>query len=148
MPATEQSVLVNAPIEAVWARLGNFHDLSWAPNVINSVVIDGEVAGDSPGAMRILKNAFHETLLEKNERDHVLKYSIDDGPSPVSKDEVENYVGVIRLSQSGKSDGTLVEWTSSWDSAVDDAVDFCHGIYQALLAELANSFAGRQPAGT
>ena len=57
-----------------------------------------------------------------------------------SKEEVDNYVGVVRLSSAEDGSGTLVEWSSSWDSKVDDTVEFCHGIYVALLGELAKSF--------
>ena len=46
----------------------------------------------------------------------------------------------IPLSHAEEGSGTLVEWTSSWESKADDAVEFCHGIYVALLAELAKSF--------
>lgn len=66
--------------------------------------------------------------------------ALDDGPSPVSKDDVDNYVGVICLSNPKDSSATLVEWTSSWDCSVDDAVEFCEGIYVALLGDLAKSF--------
>ena len=70
----------------------------------------------------------------------MLKYSIDDGPSPVSKEEVSNYYGVIKLSPSTESNKTHVDWSSSWESKEDDAVEFCHGIYVAQLNELAGSF--------
>lgn len=140
MPTTNQSIVVDAPIEDVWSRFINFHDLSWAPNVISNVEKVGDVDGGIPGAKRILNNAFHETLIEINSDEYFLRYSIDDGPSPVSKAEVDNYVGVVTLGPSAEGDGTLVEWTSSWESRADDAVAFCHGIYVALLEELANSF--------
>ncbi len=140
MPTTDQSIVVDAPIEDVWSRFINFHDLSWAPNVISNVEKVGDVDGGIPGAKRILNNAFHETLIEINSDEYFLRYSIDDGPSPVSKAEVDNYVGVVTLGPSAEGDGTLVEWTSSWESRADDAVAFCHGIYVALLEELANSF--------
>jgi len=140
MPTTSQSKVVNAPIADVWSRFSNFHDLSWASNVLSQVDKAGDIDGGSPGAKRVLNNAFHETLIEIDNDAYVLKYSIDDGPSPVSKEEVDNYIGVVRLSRSEDSDGTLVEWTSSWDSRADDAVEFCHGIYVALLGELAKSF--------
>lgn len=139
MPSTKQSVVIDAPMPEVWNRFSNFHDLSWAPNVITGVDKVGNVDGNSVGAKRILNNAFHETLVEINNNEYLLKYSIDDGPSPVSKEEVENYIGVIKLSSSEGS-STLVEWTSSWDSRLEDAVEFCHGIYVALLGELKNSF--------
>lgn len=140
MPTTNQSIVVDAPIEDVWSRFINFHNLSWAPNVISNVEKVGDVDGGIPGAKRILNNAFHETLIEINSDEYFLRYSIDDGPSPVSKAEVDNYVGVVTLGPSAEGDGTLVEWTSSWESRADDAVAFCHGIYVALLEELANSF--------
>ncbi len=140
MPTTNQSIVVDAAIADVWRRFIDFHDLSWAPNVITNVEKVGSIDGRTPGAKRILNNAFHETLIEINSDEHFLKYSIDDGPSPVSKDEVDNYVGVVKLSPSEEGSGTLVEWTSSWDSKADDAVEFCHGIYVALLGDLAKSF--------
>ncbi|MDH3350620.1 MAG: SRPBCC family protein [Gammaproteobacteria bacterium] len=140
MPTTNQSVVVDAPIAAVWSRFSDFHDLSWAPNVITSVVKVGSIDGGTPGAKRILNNAFHETLIEIDEDGYMLRYSIDDGPPPVSRDDVDDYVGVVSLSPVNEGNGTLVEWTSSWNSKVDDAVEFCHGIYVALLGELARSF--------
>lgn len=140
MPATDQSIVVDAPIADVWKRFADFHDLSWARNVISSVQKVGSIDGDTPGAKRILNAAFHETLAELDSDKHYLKYSIDDGPSPVSNDEVDNYFGVVRLTPSEGGDGTLVQWTSSWDSKADDAVEFCHGIYVALLGELVKSF--------
>ena len=89
--------------------------------------------------MRILNDAFHETLTRYDAENHLLEYSIDDGPSPVSKQEVSNYIGAIQLSPAQDSNGTLVVWTSAWESNSEDAVDFCHGIYVALLNELASS---------
>lgn len=140
MPSTDQSIVINATISEVWNRFSNFHDLSWAPNVISGVDKVGDIDGNKVGAKRVLNNAFHETLVEMNNDERFLRYSIDDGPSPVSKDEVENYFGVIKLSPSAEGSGTLVEWNSSWESRVDDAVEFCHGIYVALLGELEKSF--------
>ncbi len=140
MPTTNQSIVIDAPVADVWNRFSDFHDFSWAPNVMTQVDKVGSIDGGSPGAKRILNNAFHETRIEINNDEYSLKYSIDDGPSPVSKEEVDNYVGVVQLSRAEDGSGTLVEWSSSWDSKVDDAVEFCHGIYVALLGELAKSF--------
>lgn len=138
MPSTSQSIVVNTSIENVWNRLSNFHDMSWAPNVITGVDKVGDMDGTQVGAKRILNGAFHETLTLVDEASHTLQYSIDDGPSPVSKEEVSNYTGTIKLSES--DDGTLVEWTSDWESNMQDAVEFCGGIYTALLGELKVSF--------
>lgn len=140
MPTTHQSKNIDAPISVVWSKLNNFHDLSWAPNVITDVEKVGDIDGRKAGAKRVLNNAFHETLVEIDNDKYMLKYSIDDGPSPVSMEEVSNYYGVVKLSPSPDGNGTYVEWSSSWESSVEDAVEFCHGIYVALLNELAKSF--------
>ena len=140
MPSTNQSIVVNASAGDVWARFSNFHDFSWAPNVIASVEKVGDVDGGRVGAKRILNGVFHETLVEIDDDTFYLRYSIDEGPSPVSRDEVSNYFGVVKLSSAEGGAKTLVEWTSSWDSNSEDAVAFCHGIYIALLDELVNSF--------
>lgn len=96
--------------------------------------------GTGIGAKRILNQAFHETLIDIDHENHVLKYSIDDGPSPVSKDEVSNYYGVVRLTPTDDGNGTHVEWSSSWEADTEDAVTFCHKIYVGLMEELAGSF--------
>jgi hypothetical protein len=140
MPSTSQSIVVPAPVAEVWARLSNFHDFSWAPNVITHVEQVGDVAGNEVGAKRILNQVFHETLIEIDGDRHLLRYSIDDGPSPVAPQDVSNYIGQIRLAPDPDSDGTLVEWNSAWESNSEDAVEFCHGIYVALLQSLAKSF--------
>jgi hypothetical protein len=138
MPTTNQSIVVDASIAETWSYFQDFHDLSWASNVVPSVKKIGDVDGNKAGAKRLLNDAFHETLLQIDHAAHCLTYQIDDGPSPVSKDEVSDYFGVVRLTEEGQG-RTLVEWSSSWVSDVEDAVEFCHGIYVAVLQELANS---------
>ena len=140
MPSTYQSIIINTTIENIWSKFSNFHDISWAAKVLPSIEKVGDISGNEVGAKRVLNGAFHETLTRVDAENYLVEYSIDDGPSPVSKEEVSNYRGVIRLSPAQDAEGTLVEWTSSWESNSDDAVDFCHGIYIALLNELAKSF--------
>ncbi len=107
MGQTHQSTEISAPPEQVWDALRNFHDMSWAPNVITSLEVVGEIAGDQEGASRILNGAFHETLLEVDDAERRVRYTIDDGPSPVSKTDVSNYVGQVQVSPEG--DGTMVD---------------------------------------
>lgn len=140
MPETNQSIDISAPISDVWAKISNFHDFSYAPNVITSLDKVGDLDGYQIGAKRVLNNAFHETLVEIDNGAYYLKYSIDDGPSPISKKEISNYFGIIQLSASADSVQTHVSWTSSWDSESNDGVEFCRGIYVALLNELLASF--------
>lgn len=140
MPSTYQSIVVNAPIEKIWQRIYNFHDFSWAPEVITSCEAVGPISPAQAGAKRILNGVFHETLTRIEPENHLLEYSIDDGPSPVSANEVSNYIGTLKLRSITLGGGTFIEWSSSWQSQREDAVEFCHGIYVALLQALAASY--------
>lgn len=133
-----QSILVQAPIQQVWNTVRDFHDMSWASQVIQQCSAVGDLSGTEAGAKRVLNGVFHETLLECNDAEYRIRYSIDDGPSPVSQAEVKNYVGQVQLRPVTLGDTTFVEWSSSWESASEEARDFCHQIYVALLKALAD----------
>lgn len=132
-------VEINAPVAAVWDKISNFHDMSWAPGVITSVEKVGDKNANEVGAKRILNDMFHETLTEVNPSNHSFSYSIDDGPGPVAKDAVSNYLGVVQLSESGM--GCVAEWSSSFDSPnANEVTEFCDPIYQALLNAMKETF--------
>ena len=128
------------PVQKVWARIQDFHDLSWATDIITHTQKVGAVNGNKVGAKRILNDLFHETLVKIDQDDFLIKYSIDDGPSPVSRDEVTDYCGVVKLSPIDNGNKTQVEWSSSWEANTKDAVEFCNNIYAALLNALDKSF--------
>jgi carbon monoxide dehydrogenase subunit G len=136
MGTTHQTIEISASPDTVWQTIRNFHDLSWAPNVVAKVDKVGDKAGDEIGAGRVLNGMFHETLISLDDDRKDLSYSIDDGPSPVSKDDVKNYVGKVTVQPAAEGDGSHVEWSSSWQDNDDAAADFCHGIYVALLQDL------------
>lgn len=135
------SCVVGAPVGTVWSVLRNFHDLSWAPAVVQKVEPVGEAGPYEIGARRILNGVFHETLLALNDADRELKYSIDDGPDAVSRERVTGYVGTVRVSPVTDHDGTFVEWSSSWQDSQGGVKEFCDPIYQALLDALKHHFA-------
>ncbi len=83
----------------------------------------------------MLNGVFHETLKEVDAENKTFSYSIDDGPSPVSKDDVSNYLGTVKV-QPGADGGTLVEWSSTWEQNDEPACEFCYGIYVALLDDM------------
>lgn len=135
------SAVINAPCDKVWAALRNFHDLSWAPDVVTKVVPVGDRQGDQIGAGRILNDAFHETLLALDDLERSLSYRIDDGPGPVSRDSVSNYVGRVRVFPITQNNTTFIEWESTYESADSGAVGaLCNPIYQALLKALQQHF--------
>ena len=135
MGQTYQSIVIDAPVEKVWDAMRDFHSMKWAPNVITGLEKVGDLAGNQVGAGRVLNGVFHETLRELRDDDRVFSYSIDDGPSPISKDDVKNYVGEVVVRPITEGSGTFVEWTSRWEQNDDAVYEFCHGIYVALLAD-------------
>ena len=136
------SIVINAPIEKVWQKVKDFHDFTWAPNVITKLESVGDKTGTEVGAKRILNDAFHETLTAFNEAEHYFQYSIDDGPQPVSKEDVKNYRADVCLIPVTSENKTFIKWSSVWESAVNDeeTTDFCNPIYAAILDDLAKQF--------
>lgn len=136
------SIVVPAAVEAVWDRLSNFHDMTWAAGVIDSCEPIGDTPATQKGAGRILNGTFHETLLGIENGKRALRYSIDRAPgTPV--DAANNYVGVIRVFPVTNTGETFVIWTSSWGKGSGGAEigEFCTPIYQGLLDALVKSFA-------
>ena len=135
------SVTVNAPVDKVWRALRNFHDMSWCPDVITHLEPVGDAGGTEIGAKRILNGAFHETLRALDDEERTLSYSIDDGPDAVSKDNVQGYIGEVRVFPVTDDDSTFVLWTSRWDSSGGGIQELCNPIYQAFLGALKSHFA-------
>lgn len=140
MGKTQQSTTISRSPADVWAKVHDFHDMSWCPNVITDLRTVGDKAGNEVGAKRVLNDAFHETLRELDDDGMTFRYSIDDGPPPISKDDVSNYFGVLTLTAVG--DSTRVDWNSSWDGSNEESGEFCHQIYLALLADMKASLEG------
>lgn len=135
------STVVDASIETVWEMIKDFHKVSWGDKVIKKIDQVGKLTGVEIGAKRILNDAFHETLQSMDNKNHSFSYSIDDGPGPVSKESVSNYVGKVTLYPVTDSGKTFVEWISTYESDSDSAVgDFCNPIYAGLLSSLKSKF--------
>lgn len=134
------STVVSAPVDKVWAKLRDFHDLSWGKGVIDSCEAVGKIPGTQIGAKRILNKAFHETLRGLDDSRRVLRYSIDDGPDAVSKDKVTNYIGEVSVFPITDTNDTFVLWTSSWEDSAGGVAAFCNPIYKALLDAVKRHF--------
>ena len=133
MGSCHNSIVLDMPREKVWDAIRDFHDLSWAAGVITKLDVKGDKGGLEIGASRLLNDAFLETLVSVDEGAFTFTYSIDDGPEPLDKGSVSNYIGKVVLSSTDDG-GTLVEWSSSYESANEEAVSaFCNPIYVALL---------------
>ncbi len=134
------SVVVSAPAEKVWDAIKDFHNLSWAPNVIENVEKIGDAKGNQVGAKRVLNNAFHETLHAVDDEKKLFQYSIDDGPGPASKDNVQGYLGEVQVFSVTEDNSAFVLWTSGWQAGGEGTKDFCDPVYGALLADLKKAF--------
>ena len=134
------SIVIPAPVAQVWARLRDFHDMDWAAGVIESCDAVGDVPGTQIGAKRILNQAFHETLLGLDDSRRIVRYSIDDGPDAVARDNVTNYIGEINVFPVTSDNSTFVLWASSWDDSGGGVEAFCNPIYQGLLGALHRHF--------
>lgn len=133
--------VINASIEQVWNAISNFHDLSWADQVVTKVDKVGNVSGSEVGAKRVLNDAFHETLLTVDTHIHTFTYKIENGPGPLAPELVSNYIGKVSLYPITDSGKTFIEWTSTFESQDEDQVaGFCDPIYVALLQSLGSKF--------
>ena len=135
MGETYQSIVISAAVDNVWQAISNFHDLSWAPNVITGVDVVGEAAGNEIGAGRVLNGVFKETLRSVDSEQRIFTYSIDEGPGPLAEG-VRNYMGKVAVRPSDDGAGTFVEWTSTWEENDEAVHDFCHPIYLAFLDDM------------
>lgn len=133
------SKIVNAPIGKVWQTIRNFHDMSWAAGVVETCDNVGTAKGDQLGARRKLNGVFVETLQGLNDADHVITYSIDEGPGPLAT--TTGYVGKVRLFSVTDGDKTFVEWSSTWTDSSGGVKEFCDPVYQGVLAALAKKLA-------
>jgi hypothetical protein len=142
METCYNSIRIPVPVEDVWNAIRDFHNLSWAGEAITKVTAIGAVKGDQVGAKRVLNDTFEETLLSLDDGDHKFSYSIDDAPgTPVSRENVRNYVGEVRLAPITEDNSTFVEWRSSCDATDAAAVsNFCNPIYGAALRSLKKRF--------
>ena len=138
MGSTFQSTVINASADKVWQTIRDFHDMSWASGVITKCVPVGNLKGNQIGARRILNDAFEETLLEVNDGDRRLFYSIDDGPEPVGA--TSDYKGLISVRPVTDGDQAYVEWSSTWSGLDAETEAFCAPLYVAILADLKSRF--------
>ena len=125
---------ISSPITEVWKTISNFHDMSWAGNVIINVSKVGDKEGTQIGARRVLNGIIYETLNNFDPDEFTFSYSIDQGEGPISS-FVSNYNVVVNLTSI--EGGTLVEWRSSCNYKRRDARKIrVDTIYTSMLKAL------------
>jgi hypothetical protein len=107
----EESVEINAPVDKVWAVIGNFQDMSWVPAVAKTEGKGGNKPGmNNDGATRTLtlKNGGTiEEMLDRYEpEDHSYSYEITKVDVKVLP--VNDYSSKITVTADGNK--STVEW--------------------------------------
>ena len=120
MGEARAEITIDRPADEVWAKLGNFGDLSWMPG-IETCELDGDDRIIGTFGMRVV-----ERQLSRDDEARTLTYGIVDGDM---KPEVHR--ATITVMPAGS--GSFV----TWDVETDDAmVEVMQGAYTAALAAL------------
>ena len=136
MPKVNMQTELDVPAQQVWDLIGSFNALpDWHPAVESSELEKG-------GQIRKLRLAGGGTIVEKletiSDNERVYTYSIVDSPLPVS-----DYTASISVRQDDDGDGTIVEWSSSFQAQgapENEAVRAIEEIYEAGFDNLKRIF--------
>ena len=127
MGEARAEITIAKPADEVWAKIGNFGELTWMPGV-DSCELDGDdrILGMF-GSMRIVERQF-----ARDDEERTLTYGIVDGDT---KPEVHR--ATIKVNPAGS--GSFV----TWDVETDDAmVEVMQGAYTAALEALKEQLEG------
>jgi hypothetical protein len=113
------STVIEAPVDAVWALLKNFANVSrWHPDVMESP-IENDGTGQTPGDIRSLKlrdgTPVRERLLAISNESMSYTYSVIEAPLPIS-----NHSSAVSISAT-PDNRTAITWTAEF--SVDDGAD-------------------------
>ena len=113
-----RSVIIEAPIDQVWAAVRNFDGVvDWNPGVSAARMETGSPT--AVGSIRHLDivdgSIFRETLLAHSDIDRLYAYDIVEGPLPCSK-----YVSVHRFLPITDGDMTLGIWSGEFTCDAKD----------------------------
>ncbi|MDQ1430675.1 MAG: hypothetical protein QOF40_1277 [Actinomycetota bacterium] len=126
MGEARAEITINRPADEVWAKIGNFGELTWMPGV-ETCVLDGDDRVLGMMGMRIVERQF-----ARDDEERTLTYGIVDGDM---KPEVHR--ATITVNPAGS--GSFV----TWDVTTDDAmVAVMQGAYTGALEALKEQFEG------
>ncbi len=118
-------VTIDAPPDAVWAKIGDFGGLSEILPAIESIRLEGNDRVFAMGG-----NEARERLLSRDEATRTLVYAIVEGIP------VERHLATITVEAEGE--GAKVTWAYEVEPA--EMAPVLQGAYQGLLTNLAGLF--------
>jgi uncharacterized protein YndB with AHSA1/START domain len=142
------SIILKAPVEAVWSLVRDFNGLpKWAPGVARSK-IEGSLDPDVVGCVRSFytKDGAHvrERLLALDDANYTFTYNFEKPAFPV-----KNYVATLRLYPVTHTDETFAEWEATFDEAPSDEGKYeriiSRDVFFANWANLAKIIAAKKP---
>lgn len=102
----KDTIEVNAPADKVWAKIGNFGDMSWHPAISKTAITSGKV--DEAGATRVLTTqdggAINEVLINQDAAGMSLKYEITESVLPVRE-----FGATLKVESAGEGK-SIVTW--------------------------------------
>jgi mxaD protein len=103
----KETIEIDAPADVVWAKVGNFNDMSWHPAIAKTELTGGN--NNEAGATRTLTlqdgGTIHEVLTSYDNDSKTLKYDITESVLPVRE-----YSATLLVQPNG--DKTTVTWRS------------------------------------
>jgi hypothetical protein len=123
------SSIIDAPVEAVWARVRDFNGLpGWVPGVVASSIEDGRDA-DSVGCVRLLTLAdggfCSERLLALDDARYRVSYAFVVPAFPIT-----DYRATLELIPVSSGNRTFAQWSGSFNEAPEEA-----GKWEAVISE-------------
>jgi carbon monoxide dehydrogenase subunit G len=132
-----ETVKVDAPPAKVWARIGQFGDLSWHPAVKKTEASDGDKL-DSQRRLDLGGPVLWEALISHNNAEHKYRYRILDNGENQKVLPVSHYVSTIQVKPSGQ--GSEVIWVSTFEPAAGATAEAAKkaiaGVYRGGLDNL------------
>lgn len=139
----KETIEINAPANKVWAKVGNYADMSWHPGIAKTELTSGKA--DEIGATRVLSlqggGNVNEVLTSFDAAGMIMKYEITESVLPV-----RDYGATLKVESAGEGK-TIVTWRAMFkrkdpanpgapgqdDAAAKEAIT---GIFKAGLANI------------
>jgi hypothetical protein len=132
-----ETVKLDAPPAKVWARIGQFGDLSWHPAVKKTEASDANKL-DSQRRLDLGGPVLWEALLSHSDAEHKYRYRILDNGENQKVLPVSHYVSTIQVKPSGQ--GSEVIWVSTFEPAAGTTAEAAKkaiaGVYRGGLDNL------------